>query len=87
MAAETSSAKKKSVKKSKKSPRDVKIYRAWCKSCGICVAFCPKGALEMGSDGPEWKNPDQCIGCRMCEYRCPDFAIEVVEEEKGDAPE
>lgn len=68
-----------------KRPKDVKIYKSWCKRCGICAAFCPKGALEMGQDGPEWKNKDACIGCRMCELRCPDFAIEVVKgEEKGD---
>jgi 2-oxoglutarate ferredoxin oxidoreductase subunit delta len=25
-------------------------------------------------------NMDCCIGCLLCELRCPDFAIDVVEE-------
>jgi NAD-dependent dihydropyrimidine dehydrogenase PreA subunit len=34
---------------------------------------------------PRWKEPVSCVGCRMCELRCPDFAVEViVEEEAGD---
>ncbi|NOY44267.1 MAG: hypothetical protein GXP50_02255, partial [Deltaproteobacteria bacterium] len=27
------------------------FYRAWCKKCGICIAFCPKNVLDRGSDG------------------------------------
>ena len=59
----------------------LRVYRSWCKNCGICAAFCPKGALEMGEHGPEWTNPEKCIGCRLCELRCPDFAIEVIKED------
>lgn len=74
--------------KAGRRPKDLHIYPSWCKQCGICAAFCPTGALDMGPDGhPVWKNPDACIGCKMCELRCPDFAIEVVlkEEEKAHA--
>jgi 2-oxoglutarate ferredoxin oxidoreductase subunit delta len=64
------------------------IYRDWCKQCGICTAFCPTGSLEMGPAGPEWKFPDTCAGCRACELRCPDFAIELIQDvENTDAPE
>ncbi|MFH1090146.1 MAG: 4Fe-4S binding protein [Pseudomonadota bacterium] len=73
---------RKQTGKKRRRPEEVKIYRAWCKKCGICAAFCPKGALEMGSEGPEWRNPDLCVGCGMCELRCPDFAIEVIEPEE-----
>ncbi|MEW5724644.1 MAG: 4Fe-4S binding protein [Thermodesulfobacteriota bacterium] len=66
-------------KKGRKKAGEVKVYRRWCKECGICVAFCPKGALRMGAEGPEWANPSECVGCRMCELRCPDFAIEVTD--------
>jgi len=64
------------------------IYRDWCKQCGICTAFCPTGSLVMGPDGPEWKFPEKCSGCRACELRCPDFAIELIEDTEGaDGPE
>lgn len=60
----------------------VKVNPAWCKGCGICVAFCPKRVLETGRGGiPVVKLPDDCTGCRLCELRCPDFAIEVGEEQ------
>lgn len=66
------------------SPKNLNVYSGWCKRCGICVAFCPKGALEVDSEGyPRWKEPLRCVGCRMCELRCPDFAIEVEMDEGG----
>lgn len=49
-----------------------------CKSCGICVAFCPKKVLDLKPGKKvEIVDPDSCIGCRMCQLRCPDLAIEV----------
>ncbi|NOY44150.1 MAG: hypothetical protein GXP50_01655, partial [Deltaproteobacteria bacterium] len=29
----------------------ITVYEAWCKKCGICIAFCPKNVLDRGSDG------------------------------------
>ena len=29
----------------------VTFYRAWCKRCGICTAFCPTKALELDEWG------------------------------------
>ncbi len=64
-------------KKKKEVPR-IDIYRAWCKACGICVAFCPTGVLEMDEAGyPFVKEIGKCINCGWCEIRCPDFAITV----------
>ncbi len=57
------------------------IYRKWCKSCGICVHSCPKEVLILKDGGPVAIQPDKCIGCRFCELHCPDFAIEVQDEE------
>jgi 2-oxoglutarate ferredoxin oxidoreductase subunit delta len=58
--------------------RRIDIFRAWCKGCGICVAFCPRGVLAIDEDGyPFVKDLDACIGCGWCEIRCPDFAITV----------
>jgi 2-oxoglutarate ferredoxin oxidoreductase subunit delta len=58
--------------------RRIDIFRAWCKGCGICVAFCPRGVLAIDEDGyPFVKDLEECTGCGWCEIRCPDFAITV----------
>ncbi len=65
-------------KNSNKKKKEVKINREWCKGCGICVAFCPKEALEMDADDKAvWAHPENCISCGLCELRCPDIAIEL----------
>jgi 2-oxoglutarate ferredoxin oxidoreductase subunit delta len=57
----------------------VEFFRDWCKGCGICVAFCPAGALSMNDKGePEIDKPELCTGCTWCEIRCPDFAVQVI---------
>lgn len=56
----------------------ITINRKWCKGCGICVDFCPKVVYERDEVGkPRIINIDKCTGCRLCEYRCPDFAIRI----------
>lgn len=59
----------------------VTINTAWCKGCGICAAFCPKGALQIVDDKAV-HNPEPCIVCGMCEKYCPDLAIEVDKSKK-----
>jgi 2-oxoglutarate ferredoxin oxidoreductase subunit delta len=51
------------------------INPAWCKGCGICVAFCPTKALELKNDKAVLADVDKCIQCGACELRCPDYAI------------
>lgn len=53
-----------------------------CKGCGVCVEFCPTGAIIMsdkfnakGYHYPEFAYPDKCTGCELCGMYCPDFAI------------
>ena len=59
------------------------INRDWCKGCGICVYFCPGKVLDLDdSDKVVLQKPENCICCRLCEFRCPDFAIEVITEHK-----
>jgi 2-oxoglutarate ferredoxin oxidoreductase subunit delta len=58
----------------------IDIFRDWCKNCGICSAFCPKGCIRMNEDGvPEIVEDAQCSGCGWCEVHCPDFAVSVRE--------
>jgi len=80
--------------KERNSKRNLRIdiYRAWCKSCGICVAFCPTGTLGKDDGGsPIIVDLKKCIACGQCELRCPDFAISVYstggEDQNGDKKE
>ncbi|MEO0085372.1 MAG: 4Fe-4S binding protein [candidate division WOR-3 bacterium] len=56
----------------------IRIIRRFCKGCRICVEFCPTKTLELDD---RFKvvvaHPERCIGCGMCELRCPDLAISV----------
>jgi len=59
----------------------ININLKWCKACGICVALCPKKVLFKNEKGyPEVNDETKCTKCRLCELRCPDFAIEIKEE-------
>ena len=59
---------------------EVNIFRGWCKSCGICAAFCPRECITLDENGsPVVTDPDKCTGCGWCEQHCPDFAISVRE--------
>jgi 2-oxoglutarate ferredoxin oxidoreductase subunit delta len=63
----------------------ISVNREWCKSCGICIEFCPKSVLVADDLGkPIPKNIDACIKCGLCELRCPDFAIRLERVEGKD---
>ena len=63
----------------------ISVRREWCKSCGICIEFCPKDVLVPDDqEKPIPENIDACIKCGLCELRCPDFAITVEGVEKKD---
>lgn len=58
------------------------VFKGWCKKCGICIGFCPHKALEWDKDGYPAVNSEKCKLCHMCEYRCPDFAITILQGRK-----
>ena len=64
----------------------IEINKKWCKACGIGVEFCPKNVLDFGLEGKAAVvDLESCIGCNMCEYRCPDYAIKVEGSEINEA--
>ncbi len=59
----------------------IRINKAWCKRCDICVEVCPKDVLALDKKGfPIVVNEESCNKCKLCEFQCPDLAIEIVEE-------
>ncbi len=65
------------------------IESARCKSCGLCVAACPKQTLGVGStlnaQGYAYVTqvaPEKCVKCNICRVVCPDVAIGVIEMEQ-----
>ncbi len=73
-----------SEQKAKKKDVTITINEAWCKGCVICVELCPESVLEMRSGKAKVAHLDQCSACMLCELRCPDFAIVVVDNSKVD---
>lgn len=63
-----------------------------CKGCRLCVQFCPKNCIvigssinKMGYQYAEFKS-DKCTACGICYTVCPEpGAISVFEEKKAAA--
>jgi 2-oxoglutarate ferredoxin oxidoreductase subunit delta len=59
--------------------QELRIKQDWCKGCRICVRFCPKGVLTLDKHEKAYAaHPEACNCCQLCEFRCPDLAIEVI---------
>ena len=71
----------------------VKFNEERCKGCELCISVCPVKILtlhetKINSKGyrPAWvKDAGRCIGCGSCALMCPDGAISVYLEEKGES--
>ena len=64
----------------RKAPRaEVRIFATWCKSCQICIEFCPTNVLAMHPNGnhPVVVAIEKCTACHFCDTHCPDLAISV----------
>ena len=72
----------KSPAKPKKPLPEITVKAAWCKSCGLCVEYCPRDVLKMEGEVPKVVDIERCTRCLQCELICPDFAIEVVRDEE-----
>jgi 2-oxoglutarate ferredoxin oxidoreductase subunit delta len=66
---------------------EVRIQKDKCKSCGLCILYCPSKCLEFSLDlnkrGLKYakkKKDKDCIGCGACFLICPDFCIEIYEK-------
>ncbi|CEI73030.1 MULTISPECIES: 4Fe-4S dicluster domain-containing protein [Romboutsia] len=55
------------------------LNEKWCKSCGICVEFCPKDVLKLENSKVQIQKEKDCIFCGLCELRCPDYAIYIAQ--------
>ncbi len=71
--------------------KNIHVNKDYCKGCKICVALCPRDAIEMSPDltdkgvhAPRIKDLDRCTACRLCELHCPDFAIAIERRETCD---
>lgn len=69
-------------KKVRKRDVSIIINEAWCKGCAICVELCPEDVLVMEAGKAKVAHLEQCTACGLCELRCPDFAIVVVDQSK-----
>lgn len=55
-----------------------------CKSCGLCIEYCPMKCLEMskkinvnGYKIPKLVDENKCTSCGICYIVCPETAITV----------
>jgi 2-oxoglutarate ferredoxin oxidoreductase subunit delta len=63
----------------RKKKKHLVLHREWCKGCSICVEFCPAHVLALDAlEKISVVDEGACTECRLCELRCPDFAIELV---------
>lgn len=69
---------------------DVVVLAERCKECSLCIHVCPKKILVMGEklNSRGYRvvtvtQPSLCIGCRLCEYSCPDFVLRVEPSSDG----
>ena len=60
-----------------KKTHEILIIPENCKGCGICVDFCPAHVLKLHKGKVTVAALESCIGCKLCDLRCPDFAILV----------
>ena len=68
----------------KLSYRAVTIFDK-CKSCGICIKYCPLNIRMFNFEGKAItiNSIRSCGGCSVCYQRCPNNAIELSIQKKN----
>ncbi len=51
-----------------------------CVECGMCLAYCPVGAIIGSADKKYTITYDYCKGCGVCAAECPRKAIDMKPE-------
>ncbi len=51
-----------------------------CVKCGLCMAYCPDGAITPNAQGFPEVDLEHCKGCMICVAQCPVHAIAAVSE-------
>jgi len=61
----------------------IKIDKARCKGCYLCVTNCPSGLIKISKElnikgvRSVYFSGGKCTGCAMCALICPECIIEV----------
>ncbi|MFZ5647898.1 MAG: DUF362 domain-containing protein [Bacillota bacterium] len=50
------------------------VVRDLCQGCGICIQFCPNGAIKIKGTAAVIET-DLCDDCEECVFACPNGAI------------
>ncbi len=64
----------------------LKVKDSLCKSCGLCIQFCPKDCISLTGNlnqkGYEYIKVDmeKCILCGTCYTMCPEVVFTIEEE-------
>jgi 2-oxoglutarate ferredoxin oxidoreductase subunit delta len=63
----------------RKARATVTVDLELCKACGICISLCPTHVFDPDAGGQAVPvRQEDCTACRLCEWHCPDFAVEVL---------
>lgn len=63
-----------------------------CKSCGLCVAICPRDCITISEQSnkngyfPATAPNSGCSGCARCAIVCPEAIIEICLDQVGRIP-
>ncbi len=65
---------------------EVTVFTDNCKACGYCIEVCKMGVFDISAEfnkrgvrPVKVQKSERCVGCLLCFYVCPDFAIEIEE--------